>query len=270
MTTIPPFQLSVSRRGFTLIELLIVIAIIGLLGAATTIFLPSVLGARSLSASTDEVANYLNIARSTAMGQNTFVIVGFFPTQANGTDDLQMVGFRSLNGAYSQNFTTATITTGNTPSGYYLPITKVVHLPNVQLTPITSGNLPSNVTTKLSNDNISVGTNLSSGSTTGLTVVDVNKSGANKLTSSSNLNISSSAGTASFTSAVILFTPQGEAIPINGTPPTYAVLANEPFPQGIAIGLVQSHGGQVAKSKQAQGSVIVLDGGSGKVSEYRP
>lgn len=255
-----------SRCGFSLVELLVVIAIIGLLGVATSIMLPTIFGARSLSASTDAIANYLTFARSQAMGQNTYVIVGFNQqpiTSSTPNDDLQVVGFRSLDGTYNGTNSTLLVatTTGNVTTGYYLPIGKVVHMPNVQLVQATA--LPAGLVTKLSNDGLVAGSG-----TNGTAIVDANASGSNSIPVG-NLQLTTGSVTGNFTDAVIVFTPQGEALPIHGTPPT--TLANIPFTKTIIIGINQSHGGVItANTTHLQGSAIVLDGGSGKVSEYRP
>ena len=248
VTLFERFQRPIGRKmgrfhAFTLVELLVVLVIIGILTAATTLGLPAILNAKNVGGSADSIAGYLNSARAQAMGQNAYVVTGF---NTSNPSNLQLIGFRSLDGTWS--------VTGNGTGVAFEPISKPQNFPNIQL--LTGSSLPANMQSEMS--------------AAGLTSSSYLDGFLNSPTSvTSGLPMTAGTSSSPFNESVLIFTPQGQVlVPANKTFPT--TLSGVAYERSILIGLIGSHGGVITNNAATQSAAILVDGDSGKTTVYRP
>jgi type IV fimbrial biogenesis protein FimT len=231
----PPIkQKKRSGTAFTLIELLVVISIIIVLSSFMMPAFNSIMKAGGVSGAMNDVSGMIDIARTEAMGKRTYVCLGFQNATVKGSAQLWVVAARSLDGTPAL--------TGNNMQ----VIGKVLKLDNIILT--GSATLSQKTSDVLTSSTVAA-----------LEVV------GSSATVSPGLGVSMSGSNTYFTQLVV-FTPQGQALvttnPAAATPPT-------PFTNQILIGLNKAAGTTTLKSS-SDSVALVLNGGTGSVSVFRP
>jgi len=165
-----------SRAGFSLVELLMVIAVVSVLASFTVPAIMSMSVSQGVTQALNDVSGSLELAKATAMAQNTYVWVGFAnATNSVGNSELRIGSVRSNDGS------------SNTSSSNLSPIAKLLRIENVQLT--SSPNL---VPTALKNLVASAGT------------------GTPVISGTSTVSFTVSGQT--FSNSVLVISPQGQAI----------------------------------------------------------
>ncbi|MBE7157124.1 MAG: hypothetical protein INR62_01590 [Rhodospirillales bacterium] len=230
-----------------MVELLVVMAIIMVLLAVTVPTIRGVMSGRNVSGGVDAVSGYLSYARTQAVAQNTYVVVGFY--QDNNSDDLLMASVFSANGTFSPSSFASANVIG--PTAKYPALGKTIHINNVTLVPWA--NLSSQLKTKVAGPDGNI---------------TVECSASPKYTTNSSY-FSFQIGSKSFPYCVIAFSPQGEALFFpNDYSGAANFSANLPFYSQLFIGLRATRGGNVI-ANDVDSAAITLDGGSGDIKTYR-
>ena len=238
------------RKAFTLLELLLVMGVIAILAAAVAIVLPGIVGAKSAAVAAQSISDYMNFARSQAVGQNTYVVTGFNTSQtgqAGQSDSLQLVGFRSLDGSWNINGTNV----------LFQSISKPVSLQNVQLTAIPSA--PVNLINAMTSNAMT---------SPGLTNHDVSTNSISGSLPSALPLTNSASGT--FSTAVLIFTPQGQVLALTNGQTIPTSLSTVPYERYVLIAIKGTHGGVANNNASTQSAAIAIDGDSGAATIYRP
>ncbi len=92
-------RVSISSEGFSLVELLAVIAVIAILAAALVPAIPSLIRGKGIERATEDLSGLLELARTHAIANQTYVFVGFEDTQSFGADKLLVGAVSSLDGS---------------------------------------------------------------------------------------------------------------------------------------------------------------------------
>ncbi|MEO0452550.1 MAG: prepilin-type N-terminal cleavage/methylation domain-containing protein [Verrucomicrobiota bacterium] len=121
-----------SQGGFSLLELLVVVGIIALLSTASIVGLRSVASSRAVQDTASGIAGTVELARSIAMSQNTYVWLGIEQVNnlTNQPTDVVVSLVRSIDG-------TADLTAAN-----LRPVNKLQRYSNVQLADFSSSPPP--------------------------------------------------------------------------------------------------------------------------------
>lgn len=239
------------RSAFTLVELLVVMSIILILLAVAGPVVRGIMSGRSVSNGLDAINGYLAYARTQAVTQNTYVIVGFYQSNSSGSDkdDLQMASVISANGTFTpSNFNPASVIG---PASNFPALGKTLHISNVTLVPYVS--LSDRLKAKVPAPD-------------GVTTVECS---ASPSYSSNGSYFSFKVGNKSFPYCVVAFSPQGEALFFPqgaGGPANFS--SNLPFYSQLFIGLRMTRGGAVV-TNDVNSAAITLDGGSGDIKAYR-
>lgn len=208
--------------GFSLVELLMVIAVIGVLAVLVAPALSSILGAKGVTRGASDVAAVLELARMEAMARRTYVYVGFEnTTNALGNAELCIAAVASPDGSSA---TTADL----------IPVTKVVRVANIRQTDYNG--LP-----QIVRDSAIAATN--------------NSFYVSGMTSS---GIHFSVGPQTFDDSMLIFSPEGELLPVADTPV---------FLDRAHVGLVGMKGNSPNPN---DGTVLTCEGGSGAITTIRP
>ena len=264
-----PPRRSVCRAvaAFTLVELLVVMLVIITLLGLTTPLIRGVLGGRNVSDGLDTVADYLTYARTQAMTQNTYTVVGFY--QARGSDDLQIGGVISNKGMFD-----ATQFAQNSPTynPAYPPLGKTVHVPNVTF--VTEPGLSDAMKTKLGSSQGADGSSVTDGISNGSVVdcLSTNPNNASVFSFYSNkTTFGRGAANPAFSACVVVFSPQGEALYFPQAafpdPSSITISSTMPFYGQLFFGLRTTRNGNV--TSDANSAALTLDGGSGSIRTYR-
>jgi prepilin-type N-terminal cleavage/methylation domain-containing protein len=112
-----------SEQGFSLLELLVAITIIGVLAGFTLPAFNAIGAAQGVTQGIYDVSSLLELARKEAMTRQTYVWVGFQSADVNGGKELWMAAASSRDG------------TDNTAQGNLIPLTRIVKIKNVALSP---------------------------------------------------------------------------------------------------------------------------------------
>jgi len=159
-----------------LVELITVIGVMAVLASLTVPAFLSISISQGVAQALNDVSGSLELAKATAIAQNTYVWVGFAnATNSVGNSELRIGSVRSNDGS------------SNTASSNLSPIAKLLKIENVQLT--SSANL---VPTGLKNMVASTGT--------GTPVI------------SGTSAVSFTVGSQTFSNSILVISPQGQAI----------------------------------------------------------
>ena len=253
--------------GFTLVELLVVMLVIVVLMTLVAPLIRGVLGGRSVNDGLDSISDYLNYARTQAIAQNTYTLVGFY--QVKGTDDLQIGSVASTNGTFDANQFATSPSSSDKPT--YRPLGKIVHVPNITL--VAETELSSSFKTRLNSAQVEAG--ISGGSIVDcLATNPTNNASILTFLSGKTVFGKMAAGSAAFQACVIVFSPQGEALYFpQAAFPNYpgqqiAISSTLPFYAQVFLGLRASRGGRVLTNDQ-NSAALTLDGGSGSIKAFR-
>ena len=249
-----------SAPGFTLIEFLVVVAVMVAMYSLVIPAITGVKGANDLTSNAYQIQGALEVARTYAVGNNTYTWVGFFEQDASklsstpaiaGNGRLVISIVASNDGASIYSKAQASGVTPGTqviPGSRLVQVNKLIKLDGIHVFDATSrkvGARPANI---ISNKYL----------------VGLSSASSSPVLFSFQYPLS---GTASYTfgsrpamSGIVQFDPQGEAMsecgPMTGPAPSYEI-AIEP-----------AHGNAVTSSS----NVIALDvsGLTGEVTMYRP
>lgn len=226
--------------GFTLIELMIVITITILLAVISIQSFSSMGRNQAIGKATGDLVSILEMARSHAMANNSYVYVGFYKPSS---DDLAKAGGNAC--VYVSMAATIDGTSGYedgtwTPS--LVSLAKLQRLEGVSLVPVDS------IKTYLPNVDMTF-TSLDAATTTALTTFTARDLGFGPRNSVGTFDL------------VIQFKPNGGANVVTD-------LSSQTVPHYVAVGLVPSAGQSATAS--ANCSLIRVDGVTGFVRFYRP
>jgi prepilin-type N-terminal cleavage/methylation domain-containing protein len=254
--SISPFKPKLARvttvQGFTLIEMMVVMSIMGILLALTSIGLQAVLGTEFGSEASD-LANTFVRARAYAMANNTYVFVGIqevdasVPTstapQTAGNGRLGVAVVASNDGTRGYDSTAPTaIPVAPTTLSVVSPLRRFENIHLLTTSPIAAAKLP--------NQN---GSTYNVQSTGSLTTFQWPLGGG----SGTQYNFGTAPG------SVIQFNPQGEAqiLPTGTT--------DDSILKWIELDLQPTHG-KTLPVAVSNAATILIDGPSGSVTLYRP
>ena len=111
-----------ARRAFSLVELLAVIAVIGTLAFATAPAMRSMLASQKLAQGAHDMASLLELARSEAVGRQTYVWVAFENVQTSLGREVRAVAVESVDGSGT-----------NTSEANVSPLSRVLVIPDAAL-----------------------------------------------------------------------------------------------------------------------------------------
>ena len=280
-----------TRRAFTLIELLVVVGVIVLMTGLAVPAFNAIRGGSDFSSEIYDMAGTLDQARSYAMANNTFVLVGIMEVTAsqggNAAPQLSGIGriamavvasrdgsrpYQGLLNTDPAGFQNDWVQTADYNSGKaFIPVTKLATFQNIHIVDLQASTPPLPTTGGM------VRPAVQDYDDVGNTVACV--SGISLAWPlGSVFNGSPSPQYAFYAGAkvvtpwtIIEFDPQGSARIINTQGPNGPLL--DAIPQQIEIGLVQTHGiavPYIANQTSGQIAAIQIDGMSGSVHMYRP
>jgi len=234
-----PFEVMRAKRvhpaaGFTLVEMLTVIVIAAILASITVPAFVSLSTSQGVNQALSDVSGILELAKSTAMAQNTYVWVGFANTvDTNGNSQLCIGAVRSNDGS------------NNSASTNLSPIAKLLRVKSVLLsTTISNGSfVPASLKTMVAT--VPTATALTSGQS----------------------SVTFSVGGQAFSNTVLVVTPQGQVILQTST--SQAVTSTTAFTDEIELA-VQPTKGTVVPASTTDGFAICVSGGSGSLRVFRP
>jgi len=217
--------------GFTLVEMLTVIAIAAIMASVAVPAFISINSSQGVTQGLNDVSGMLELARSTAMSQNTYVFVGLAnTTDAVGNSELIVGAVRSMDGTF------------NTAPGNLSPIAKLRMVHNAQMIPLSGATAPPTA---------AVLQNILPSPDTAASVANADSS------------ISFTVNGQVFTNSVLVVTPQGQVILSSN------VTSSTPFTDQVEIA-VQPARGTVIPASTKDGFVIWMSGGSGSLRYFRP
>jgi prepilin-type N-terminal cleavage/methylation domain-containing protein len=218
-------------RGFTLVEMLTVIGIAAIMASLVVPAFISINSSQGVTQALNDLSGTLELARSTAMSQNTYVFVGLVnTTDAVGNSELIVGAVRSMDGTF------------NTAVGNLSPIAKLRFVHNTQMIPLSGAVAPPTATV--------------------LKNILPSPDTAESLSTAAS-SISFSVNGQVFTNSVLVVTPQGQATLSSN------VTSSTPFTDQIEIA-VQPARGTIIPASTKDGFVIWMSGGSGSLRYFRP
>lgn len=161
------------KDGFSLVELLVVIGLIALLSVLAVPAWNSIAGGSKFTQAAYDASSLLEIARSEAVGRQTYVWIGFQPVTNQGNLEILMAAVASRDGSAT-----------NTNATNLINLTRTLRMEQAALTPWSE--LKAGTRGLFDKSTVSLGTNAS--------------------------GITFASGAQTFSGKTITFTPRGEAL----------------------------------------------------------